>query len=131
MWVSEDADRPLELEEDNVADGAELQVEQENPIVENEAPKQLRQVAGAAASQPRGRRAAFPWDSIIREEAIRLLEENGDFDPAVDPAWRAARLIDNLLEFCQRTWRTEPSRAAMQKYVRQYHEEFRQLRAAN
>ncbi|MGO7338071.1 hypothetical protein [Rhizobium leguminosarum] len=123
VWASDDADRPLELEEGNVADAAELQVEQE-------APQQPRQVAREAAPQPRGRRAAFPWDTIIRAEALRMLDYHGDFNPADDPAWRPARLIDHLLEFCGTTWEgLEPSRAAMTKYVRQYHEEFRQLRA--
>ncbi len=130
-WTSDDADRPLELEDDDAADGVDPDVEHAIPAVEDGGREQARPVARVAASQPRGRRAAFAWDTNIRAEALRLLDENGDFDPEVDPAWRPARLIDNLLQFCQATWKTEPSRAAMTKYVRQYHEEFRQLRATN
>ncbi|TAY10393.1 hypothetical protein [Rhizobium leguminosarum] len=143
-WASDDADRPLELEDDNAAavvdpdvehdnaaDVVDPHVEHEVPVVEDRGREQARPVARAAAPRLRGRRAAFAWDTVIRAEALRLLDLNGDFDPAVDPAWRPARLIDNLLQFCQRTWETEPSRAAMTNYVRQYHEEFRQLRAAN
>lgn len=130
-WASDDADRPLELEDDDAADVVDPNVEHDILAVEDGGREQARPIARVAAPQPRGRRAAFAWDTIIRAEALRLLDLNGDFDPAVDPAWRPARLIDNLLQFCQRTWETEPSRAAMTKYVRQYHEEFRQLRAAN
>lgn len=130
-WASDDADRPLELEDDDAADGVDPDVEHAIPAVEDGGREQAGPVARVAAPRPRGRRAAFAWDTNIRAEALRLLDENGDFDPEVDPAWRPARLIDNLLQFCQATWKTEPSRAAMTKYVRQYHEEFRQLRAAN
>ncbi|MGO6935890.1 hypothetical protein ACCS97_29620 [Rhizobium ruizarguesonis] len=141
-WSSDDADRPLELEgdnaalvdpdveHDNAADVVDPHAEHEVPVVEDRR-EQARPVARAGVPQPKGRRAAFAWDTSIRAEALRLLDENGDFDPEVDPAWRPARLIDNLLQFCQATWTTEPSRAAMTKYVRQYHEEFRQLRATN
>ncbi|MBB3965729.1 hypothetical protein [Rhizobium metallidurans] len=127
-WVSDDADRPLEVEDDDAADGVDPYVERAIPAVEDGGREQVRPVARV---QPRGRRARFPWDTDIRAQALRLLDEKGDFDIRVDPVWLPARLIDDLLDFCQKTWKTEPSRAAMTKYVRQYHEEFRQLRATN
>lgn len=130
-WASDDADRPLVLEDDDTENEVELVAEEEIPVVEDGAHERAGGDVGGVAPNRRGRRPAFAWDTIIRAEALRLLDLHGDFDPAVDPDWRPARLADNLLQFCRDTWDVEPSPSAMRTYVRQYQEEFRRLRAAN
>jgi hypothetical protein len=66
------------------------------------------QSVGEVLKQPGGRSPGFDWQ-IIKKEAIRLMNEYGDFAPN-KPKWNAqARLEERLLDFCQDKWEREPS----------------------
>jgi hypothetical protein len=61
-----------------------------------------------------GAKPKYHWD-LIETEFRRLMDYHGDFDVS-DPAWDAqARLEEALNEFCQKTWRHEPSASTLRE----------------
>ncbi|MGO4480294.1 hypothetical protein [Rhizobium sp. 2TAF27] len=92
-------------------------------------PNPERGEAVAQRRPPRGRKSKWAWDTTIREEAFRLLDENGNIDPDVDPNWTQARVVEAMLDFCEARWEAAPAESSMRSWVRRYLDEFRQRRA--
>ena len=71
-----------------------------------------------------GRKPVVDWQ-IVRAEALRLLDDEGAFDPA-DPKWNSQeRLVERLQRFCQDTFGHEPGRTSITDRLPQWRAEWR------
>jgi hypothetical protein len=86
----------------------------------------LSERSGKAGQKRRGPKPRYDWEAL-EQEALRLLDENGDFD-AGKPHWNAQRrLEDKLLEFYgQQTATGEPSLAQLRKYLGEWLTDWRE-----
>jgi hypothetical protein len=58
-------------------------------------------------SPRRGRPSKYDWPSFLRE-VIRIMDENGDFDPSLDPQWYQSKLEDHMSGWCALNWGIAP-----------------------
>ena len=76
----------------------------------------LAELAGKPVPTKRGPRSKFDWGAI-EGEAIRLMNQHGDFS-SDKQNWNAqARLEDKLFEFCLDKFGREPGQTQMRKHV--------------
>lgn len=80
-----------------------------------------RPLAVARTRSRRGRPPAIRWD-IVRQEAKRLMIENGPFSPD-DPKWNArARLEGHLIDFVRKTQRVDIGLTQVREKLRTWSE---------
>jgi hypothetical protein len=76
--------------------------------------------------RPGGRKTKYDWPAFV-EEAIRILEEEGTFDPKVDPTWRQSNLENLMTGWCSRTWGEDgtPVESMIRGWVKKADAEFK------
>jgi hypothetical protein len=74
-----------------------------------------------------GRPASYDW-SAFEAEAISVLEDRGDFSPALEPTWRQSSLEAYMAEWCREQCGKEPSETQVRKHVQTALEKFRRSR---
>lgn len=77
--------------------------------------------------KPSGRPMTYDW-SAFEAEAISVLEDRGDFDPALEPQWRQSSLEEHMAQWCVNNWGKEPSETQIRKHVKTAHGKFRHSR---
>jgi hypothetical protein len=84
---------------------------------ENDAKKLAREwPSGRATKRTGGRPPVVDW-TLLQQEAHRLMEHHGDFEP-LDPDWNVqAKLEELLLEYCSNTFGKEPSVSALRTRI--------------
>ncbi|WP_395449381.1 hypothetical protein ACHMW7_05775 [Aminobacter sp. UC22_36] len=79
------------------------------------------------APRRRGRPARYDW-AAFGAKALSLLEEEGDFDPAVDPNWNQSKLERLMADWCLERWGTQPSESVIRIRVKPVVVEYRRGR---
>ena len=70
-----------------------------------------------------GRPTKYDWVSF-EAEVIRILNEEGDINPKLDPKWTQAALEEKMAEWCSDQWNKEPSESMIRQRVKQMRSNF-------
>ncbi|MGO6740463.1 hypothetical protein ACC732_28535 [Rhizobium ruizarguesonis] len=72
----------------------------------------------ANGTTKKGRPPKYDWPAF-HAEVIRKLDEEGDFDVAIDPGWTQSALERHMAEWCERKWRgsAQPGESTIRREV--------------
>jgi hypothetical protein len=81
------------------------------------------------AKRKRGRRSKFDWIRFD-QQALQILDDEGDFDATVDPRWNQAALEERMTKWCSLTWGegNEPVESTIRKHIKSLVARFRENR---
>ena len=73
--------------------------------------------------------APYRYDWLtFQDYAISVLEQEGDFNPALDTKWNQAALEKRMAEWCSKNWGKEPSEMSIRTQVKASVKRFREIR---
>jgi hypothetical protein len=90
--------------------------------------RKLWPATSGGKSQKRGRRPEYDWPSF-HSEVTRILEDEGDFDPTVDPAWKQATLESRMRQWCDLNWTKTPVESTARAHIKKALQSYRESRA--